>query len=798
MHSKIKTLCITLGVLFVSLIFVTQLYAGKRYAVASSDWNQTSTWSTTPGGSGGAPVPTSSDTVYIEANGRTVTIPNNYTAYCHRLEIGTSTNANSCYLNFGGSGATLNVGQDVIIYGGNSSFIRRIDVASGILNINGNLTLNLNGSGDQSNRNCVVQISTGTVNLSGNLNFNSPSSGASPEQNQINITGAGNFYLGGNFNIQYNLGTISPGTSSNFIFNGSINQTVPIGVSNIRYNNLHFSNTGTKTISAAITTSNVTGDVRIYGGTLSNNSYTITGNSTKTFQVANGAKFLMLGTTGMVTGFQTKTFGTTSTVEYGGGNQTVSNEGYGHLILSGSGTKTMPTSEMILAGDFTMAGTSSATAGASITVNGNFTLGAGTTFNAGSYTHNIKGNFINNGATFTASTSTINLNGSSAQTIAGTTSTTFANLTINNSSGITVNKSAFVNGVLTLTNGIVATGNETLAIGSTGSVSRVSGHIWGNFKKYVSTGSSVSRTFEIGTSYYSPVTVTFASVNTAGNLTARAIDGDHPNIANSGINSSKSVNRHWILTNSGIGFTTYNAVFNFNPLDIDAGADPNNFYVAKKDGSSWSFPEIGTRTNTSTQALAMSSFSDFQIGEKEAYTLTINITGNGTVTKNPDQATYTYGTWVKLQANPDPGWSFGGYSGDLTSSNAYDSILMTGNKTVNALFTQDQYTLTINYAGSGTGSVSKNPNQATYTYGTWVYLTANPDANCHFAGYTGDLIGSNAYDSILMNSSKTITATFNLDTFLLTINITGNGSVNKVPNQTYYNYGTWVKLQTNP
>ena len=99
--------------------------------------------------------------------------------------------------------------------------------------------------------------------------------------------------------------------------------------------------------------------------------------------------------------------------------------------------------------------------------------------------------------TFGTGAGTVTLNGTAAQSIAGSLSTTFNNLTINNGSGITLGTNATVNSVLTFTSGTVTTNSNELYLGSAGSVSRTSGHVVGNFKKNVATGAT-SKTFEVG------------------------------------------------------------------------------------------------------------------------------------------------------------------------------------------------------------------------------------------------------------------------------------------------------------
>jgi uncharacterized repeat protein (TIGR02543 family) len=102
--------------------------------------------------------------------------------------------------------------------------------------------------------------------------------------------------------------------------------------------------------------------------------------------------------------------------------------------------------------------------------------------------------------------------------------------------------------------------------------------------------------------------------------------------------------------------------------------------------SSWSGDLIGTDNPvTVTMTSSMTITAAFA---QDEYTLTINTDGSGTVTKNPDQGTYHYGDNVELTANPTIGWTFTGWSGDLTGTTNPDTITMNSHNTVQATFTQ--------------------------------------------------------------------------------------------------------------
>jgi rhamnogalacturonan endolyase len=144
------------------------------------------------------------------------------------------------------------------------------------------------------------------------------------------------------------------------------------------------------------------------------------------------------------------------------------------------------------------------------------------------------------------------------------------------------------------------------------------------------------------------------------------------------------------------------------------------------------------------------------------YTLTVNInpSGAGSVTLNPSGGVYVAGTTVTLTAVANSGWVFSGWSGSLTGSQNPATIVMNSSKTVTANFVRSSYTLTVNINPSGAGSVTLNPSGGVYVAGTTVTLTAVANSGWVFSSWSGSLTGSQNPATIVMNSSKTVTANF--------------------------------------
>ena len=159
-----------------------------------------------------------------------------------------------------------------------------------------------------------------------------------------------------------------------------------------------------------------------------------------------------------------------------------------------------------------------------------------------------------------------------------------------------------------------------------------------------------------------------------------------------------------------------------------------------------------------------------------SYTLIVDFTTGGTVKVNdvpiPGKAILTYagGTAVSLNATPNRGYQFVGWTGDVSTIGAVHAsetiIVVNGNYSVMANFELPppvEYSL--NIIGPAYGSVTV-PGEGRFMYeeGTVVNLVAEPDNGYVFARWTGDIgtvadIGD-ASTTITMNSDYYICAHF--------------------------------------
>jgi hypothetical protein len=159
------------------------------------------------------------------------------------------------------------------------------------------------------------------------------------------------------------------------------------------------------------------------------------------------------------------------------------------------------------------------------------------------------------------------------------------------------------------------------------------------------------------------------------------------------------------------------------------------------------------------------------------FTLTSTVTGSGVIQWSLDDVTYLdlpsstnipADETVYLRAVPDAGNVFDQWNGDLTSTEAYETLLMSGDMTIEAVFSAiPVFTLTSTVSGSGVIQWSSDgvtyadlPSPLSVLDGTTVYLRAVPDAGSEFYAWSGDLEGYSLSMELEMDDNKTIGATF--------------------------------------
>jgi fibronectin-binding autotransporter adhesin len=263
--------------------------------------------------------------------------------------------------------------------------------------------------------------------------------------------------------------------------------------------------------------------------------------------------------------------------------------GYYNLILSGSGTKILPPW---------------------LDISGNFTNNTTGTVDFSTYDCNVA--FI----------------GSTSQTIDGNIPFTFANLTVNNTSGVTLGSNENITGTLTFANGLISTGSYSLKVGSPGNSGTITGsaagkYVFGNLIRYVPNGSNPSVTLNIGdATNYAPVSMAFTGTVTGSGYIMASTEAAKPDGA-SGLNQLRYINRKWTISTTSVGGSfTCSPTFTFVRSDIIGGANTANLLIKKLDGTTWTTPAIGIRTETSTQCTGLTTFSDFYIGDTPDFIFT--------------------------------------------------------------------------------------------------------------------------------------------------------------------------------
>lgn len=622
--------------------------------------------------------------------------------------------------------------------------------------------------------NGTKQFNPATINIAGQLTI---ASGATLDANggkTINIQGDWDNDNGGSFTE----------STSVVVFNSSTgNQTIypPAGANGETFYSLTINNTftgGTVTASGNITiTSGAT--LTLTAGIFNTGANTLSQPSGNANFTATGGE-LRLGKTGVTVPELTGTYNITGgTITFNGaGAQTIRSlttapARYNHVVLGGSGTKTL---------------------GGNIWVNGDWTSNGVT----------LAGNFA---ATF---------GGSNDQTITRAGGETFYQLTVNkpNLLVLAAGTDVTITNGLTMTTGNINLNGQTLTLGSAASatLTRTAGRVYGGtWRRFFPSGTAITSTsgaylglFPIGTALeYRPVEInTTVNATTGGYVLASHTDGtttsDVSYIDNEGATIQRITNMRTTLSTQTLAGGTYSLNVSFTSLS-SAGLTTHlklETLAGSPQGVGISAATLGTPaapTGRRTGLIVSQLNNDFVLGSTNKSTTPMKSTYYSRRTGAWNDATAGDGTWSATDGGP---------SCDCVPPSSSDAVINIGHTvTIGNPSTADFIIVRAGGVLNGTNNLVLNfdltvegNGQVTPTGGSWsigrnLNLTgASTSAGGASLTVGGDLV-VNASNSLTLTAPLTVSGNVTLNGGLdigastLTLNgasrtITGNATVN--------------------
>ena len=308
----------------------------------------------------------------------------------------------------------------------------------------------------------------------------------------------------------------------------------------------------------------------------------------------------------------------------------------------------------------------------------------------------------------------------------------------------------------------------TASAGTGGSISPAGG---------VSVQSGANQTFTItaNTGYkIAGVTVDSVSQGTIASYIFSAVSANHT------ISATFAALTYYTLSTSNAGAGSGSVSANPPGTSFLAGtqvtltATPN----ANSVFSSWSGACSGT--TTTCQVTMNSNVSVTATFNLKTYTINASAGTGGSISP-------AGGTIVQSGANqtftiaPNSGYNISDVLVDGVSQGtiaSYTFSAVSANHTISATFAATpSYALSVTKNGTGSGSVSSNPTGPSFSAGTQVTLTATPNANSTFGGWSGACSGTAATCQVTMNSNLSVTATFNLKTYTITASAGTGGAI---------------------
>ncbi|GAF64989.1 hypothetical protein BTS2_1886 [Bacillus sp. TS-2] len=199
--------------------------------------------------------------------------------------------------------------------------------------------------------------------------------------------------------------------------------------------------------------------------------------------------------------------------------------------------------------------------------------------------------------------------------------------------------------------------------------------------------------------------------------------------------------------------------------------------------------------------------------------ITENIEGNGRLVYSVPPEDLNYESTFSVEAIAEDGYQFVGWLNDLSGTQNPYEITLTEPITIGASFEKLQYQLNFNKDGSGKIQVS--PSKSFYDHNETISILATPESGWTFSHWTGDIQSSEARLDVTVTDDLTVGAVFTRENspemenelenlpidnetnsqeaeHLLSLSISGDGSISKSPFKEYFSQGETATITARP
>ena len=213
--------------------------------------------------------------------------------------------------------------------------------------------------------------------------------------------------------------------------------------------------------------------------------------------------------------------------------------------------------------------------------------------------------------------------------------------------------------------------------------------------------------------------------------------------------------------------------------------------------SSWT---AGTTTKLATDSLSIAGNTILSAAFAkipDSFTVNLSQTLGGSILVSPVAAKYPANAKILIKAVPNPGFLFKAWTLGAPNKLGTDSLVVTANTTLSAAFVTIPDSVTVTLSQTTGGTISISPVATKYAPGSKIKINAVPTSGYSFARWTTGTTSLLAMDSLVLDSSKILTASFVTGQLPITISLlqTAGGTISVSPIKASYQPGEKVLVQ---